>query len=258
MASWIASLAAVPVRATPSPESGLASLMSAALSGRISSASPARQGLLLLGGKTWVGQLEQRWSWSRTTLRASVSELRHALSALRMWVLPTNAKDFSSWPTPTATDAKASGSAGYSTASGRHSGTTLTDAAVRSWPTPRASDGDKGGPGQSQHGKPSLVAMARSPVMWATPAARDDRDNRGSELPHGRHSDSLPVQARRGNPSMVLNPAFVESLMGLPRGWTSPIPMTASDCVGTASSGSRRRRRSSSAGNDSSPEVCDV
>jgi hypothetical protein len=34
------------------------------------------------------------------------------------------------WPTATATDAKASGAAGYSTASGRHSGTTLTDATV--------------------------------------------------------------------------------------------------------------------------------
>ena len=36
----------------------------------------------------------------------------------------------SAWPTPTATDAKASGAAGYSTESGRHSGTTLTDATV--------------------------------------------------------------------------------------------------------------------------------
>lgn len=36
----------------------------------------------------------------------------------------------SAWPTPTATDAKASGAAGYSTASGRHTGTTLTDATV--------------------------------------------------------------------------------------------------------------------------------
>lgn len=31
-------------------------------------------------------------------------------------------------PTPTAQDSRASGAAGYSTASGRHSGTTLTDA----------------------------------------------------------------------------------------------------------------------------------
>lgn len=35
------------------------------------------------------------------------------------------------WPTPTGSDSKASGAAGYSTASGRHSGTTLTDAVVR-------------------------------------------------------------------------------------------------------------------------------
>ena len=32
------------------------------------------------------------------------------------------------WPTPTSTDQKGSGAAGYSTESGRHSGTTLTDA----------------------------------------------------------------------------------------------------------------------------------
>jgi hypothetical protein len=35
------------------------------------------------------------------------------------------------WPTPTAGDCRGSGSAAYSTESGRHSGTTLTDAAVR-------------------------------------------------------------------------------------------------------------------------------
>lgn len=35
---------------------------------------------------------------------------------------------FARLPTATATDAKASGAAGYSTSSGRHSGTTLTDA----------------------------------------------------------------------------------------------------------------------------------
>lgn len=44
----------------------------------------------------------------------------------------------SSWPTATSTDSKSSGAAGYSTESGRHSGTTLTDAA-RAWPTPNAS-----------------------------------------------------------------------------------------------------------------------
>ena len=33
------------------------------------------------------------------------------------------------WPTSTAMDSRASGAAGYSTESGRHPGTTLTDAA---------------------------------------------------------------------------------------------------------------------------------
>lgn len=36
--------------------------------------------------------------------------------------------DLHALPTPTAADYKASGAAGYSTQSGRHSGTTLTDA----------------------------------------------------------------------------------------------------------------------------------
>ena len=60
------------------------------------------------------------------------------------------------FPTPTAGDSKASGAAGYSTASGRHSGTTLTDKVVRSansetpreeesWPTPAATDGKGSG-----------------------------------------------------------------------------------------------------------------
>lgn len=41
------------------------------------------------------------------------------------------APDLKLLPTPTASDARSSGSAGYSTASGRHSGVTLTDAVVR-------------------------------------------------------------------------------------------------------------------------------
>lgn len=87
----------------------------------------------------------------------------------------------SCWPTPTAGDSKASGAAAYSTASGRHSGTTLTDAAVRLWNTPRARDWKAGG------------------------------------------KDCLGPQALRttGQAGMVLNPQFVETLMGLPVGWTS-------------------------------------
>ncbi len=49
------------------------------------------------------------------------------------------------WTTPTATDHKASGSAAYTTASGRHTGTTLTDQAVRR-PNWRPDSDDTSGP----------------------------------------------------------------------------------------------------------------
>jgi hypothetical protein len=95
------------------------------------------------------------------------------------------------WPTPTAGDSKASGGRNQSNAkegSRTHTGTSLTDATVR---------------GQ----------------RWNTPLARDGKGRRG-----GKRADrypGLPAQAglRKGN-GMVLNPQFVEMLMGLPIGWT--------------------------------------
>lgn len=50
------------------------------------------------------------------------------------------------WPTPTAQDSRASGSAAYEAPPGRHAGTTLTDA-VRKW-----SLGDANGPGRQTEG----------------------------------------------------------------------------------------------------------
>lgn len=75
-------------------------------------------------------------------------------------------RECSSWPTATAGDSGATASAAYSTDSGRHSGTTLTDA-MRGWSTPRASDGEKGSPNQSfGAGGTPLPAQA---ALWATP-----------------------------------------------------------------------------------------
>jgi hypothetical protein len=82
------------------------------------------------------------------------------------------------WPAATATDSKASGAAGYSTASGRHSGTTLTDATVREYPTPSAAR-----VGSNRSGAAGLEQMHRGP-------------------------------------NVVLNPDWVEALMGFPPGWT--------------------------------------
>jgi hypothetical protein len=105
------------------------------------------------------------------------------------------------WPTATSTDAKSSGSSGYSTESGRHAGTTLTDA-LRNWSTPNA------------------------------------RDWKGEDIPGRNGSPSLPAQVMRragndGSPQEArprLNPDFVEALMGFPRGWTAYAALEMESC----------------------------
>jgi len=96
------------------------------------------------------------------------------------------------WPTPTAGDANSSGSAAYTTDSGRHSGTTLTDKAVRNWPTPTSRD-------------------------WKGRNQRNDT----SCLPGAVASHQDQSQTDGGTePGTVLSPQFVETLLGLPIGWT--------------------------------------
>ena len=277
VAWWIASLAEVPVKTSPSPVDALGSLAREAGSGSTSSASLTRQGLLFSSGKTSEAQSEPRWTWLRTTLESSATELRLALSALRMSVPHTSGSDSSSWPTPsakpygsnqspspgaalrpspgaalrpslqslsaqwptpTATDRKASGAADYSTESGRHSGTTLTDAAIRQWPTPSARDwkgapdeahdrGTRGAPlnevaklwatpcrplggrsltaeqveakGAMPNGKKRQVDLRAQARLWATPTASDGRKGTGESATR-EGSPSLSTMARTSSP----------------------------------------------------------
>lgn len=107
-----------------------------------------------------------------------------------------------SWPTAKAGDANSSGSAAYSTASGRHSGTTLTDAA--SWATPAARDHkDTGDMSQSM--------------------TRQDGKERNDTVPRqafGMMSSGSPAEtASPGQSVGQLNPFFSLSLMGYPVSW---------------------------------------
>lgn len=94
--------------------------------------SGTRKNELLLNGQV------QEANWvtpqARDGEQRGVQSMRERVAQGHSMSLPEQVKDESppesAWPTPTATDAKASGAAGYSTASGRHSGTTLTDATV--------------------------------------------------------------------------------------------------------------------------------
>lgn len=134
------------------------------------------------------------------------------------------------WPTATARDSVGSGAARYS--DGLH--VTLTDRAVRQWPTPKASvsgpDFAKARGDRPGSRSPSLPTVA---ATWPTPQARDHKGHfplhkkGGRDLPgqaidfhSGLQDPTTTTAGARSSNGMVLNPPFVEWLMGWPIGWT--------------------------------------
>jgi len=89
------------------------------------------------------------------------------------------------------------------------------------WPTPTSSEAQKAGKyAKGQMGK-SLSAMAKRGELFNTPTASDGHN---STLPPSHLNwDSLPgdmIRLGEARPGGVLNPQFVEWLMGWPIGWT--------------------------------------
>lgn len=148
------------------------------------------------------------------------------------------------WPSPRAEDSEATGA---------HRGTpdTLT-AATKQWQTPTV-----GGGGQQcdliphrghflrPSGKKATLYLEQQAAQWATPRS-SPQENRATRI-YGtntgiKHAEGLAQQAGSFRPDrgivrggqrtpsgVVLNPRFVEALMGLPDGWTglAPIETTA-------------------------------
>jgi hypothetical protein len=147
------------------------------------------------------------------------------------------------WPTPTGTDAKASGGAELGT------NVTLTDRAVRMWGTPVARDDGKtpdahlamkARMGGNRTEATSLTVQAR---MWPTPAA--SAGDRGSdpirtnakaggltlrqEVESGPLALTTTPDGGSGSPKADLNPRFVAALMGVPWDWLTPSTSEATD-----------------------------
>lgn len=144
---------------------------------------------------------QDTFGWDSTkcsvTLPKSGSMLSGRLYAHLMSAHPIDASEFSYWPTPVAGDSKACGAAGYSTTSGRHPGTTLTDAA-RVWGGPL--DPGATGPGSPNTSTLRLNAdfvewLMGFPGGWtvcepsATLSSRSKQHSPSANWPQGSNDD---------------------------------------------------------------------
>jgi hypothetical protein len=91
---------------------------------------------------------------------------------------------------------------------------------VHQWATPRTGATDNSRP--NNKGGIPLGDQARRAEQWGTPTARDHKSGRGKEDRDYKELTPMVERAQSGK----LNPRWVETLMGLPIGWTMPSCIT--------------------------------
>jgi hypothetical protein len=205
---WISSLRAS--RASPSPSPGSPSeSMTQKTSGPILSESYAKWNPSTHSWKTSQGFLPM-------TISAKSSETWQMRGSMRNGILyprrksvhPTSENGSGLWPTPKATD----GSKGGPNQRGSKGDLTLPSA-VNLWPTPSVC-GNSNRKGASPTSGDGLATAVQ---RWPTPCSRDYRND---NLKHGNHSPGLARVA-----GGLLNPQWVEWLMGFPTGWLNLKPL---------------------------------
>jgi hypothetical protein len=143
-------------------------------------------------------------------------------------------KDAANWATPAARDTQGQRGAAANARKGNPLDTLPNQMAVYGqaapasssslgsrqglWATPKASDPQHSGPNmRDSAGNYALPAQAVR-EQWGTPTARDHKSGRGNE--DRQYKELTPMVERQQ--SGKLNPRWVETLMGLPIGWTMP------------------------------------
>ena len=89
------------------------------------------------------------------------------------------------------------------------------------WPTPTV----KGNYNKAGLSAKSGDGLATAVMRVATPTARDFRSGKASEATHAKNSRPLSEQI-----GGLLNPTWVEWLMGWPLGWTDLEPLGTGRC----------------------------
>lgn len=226
VAEWISSLPVSPASRSAQQASGWA-LTTSVGSGPTSQGSSATWNPATCSWRTSQELFEQDLPMFSVTLPTSGSMRNGVCSPRPPLVRPIGVNGSGLWLTATGMDSRAPGGNPHGT--GTH-GTTSTDRAVRQWPTPKAQDQpSKNGPGDRARNSPNLVATV---AMWPTPRAsmnenRTTKDAPSHGVTHGRTlagtaSHHAPTTSTGGPSGMVLNPRFVEVLMGVPNGWLTP------------------------------------
>ncbi len=233
VARWISCWRAIRASRSASPAAAAAPTTRATC-GHMSPASSANADLDLFCSRTSPTTSTSAIAMSAASWRAWASALRKDCSRRRRSARRTGASacSCSAWPTPTLRGNH--NRRGASAKAGDGLATT-----ARNWPTPKASDGNR--PSAGNRLSADLTGRAR---CWATPSARDWKSAHASPATLARDSRPLNEQAVnlcfRPDPptrpagattcagARMLNPAFVEALMGWPAGWTG------FDCVATA------------------------
>jgi len=184
----------------------------------------------------------QRSSILRMLMGTSASDLEKSLKSWESLVtkrrgeysqrvksgLHTKGNESSSWPTPTAGEYRDQSANWETLARLDRGGRILRRIATL----------------HGQQAQAPASTTGNPPESWATPTARDHKSGRGK---NERNYKELTPMVERVQPSR-LNPRWVETLMGLPIGWTMPscfsvvtTVTTNSDCSVTESSHLQQR-----------------
>jgi hypothetical protein len=250
-------------------------VMTSAISGLTLSGSSAQHGPGGLWQRTYAGYLAQTMdgftgpSSMTWTHWGTVSAGRY--TGLARLARPISANESSSWPTPTVIDS-GSGRVNKSDYVDAPERPTLAMMARKGmWPTPVVPNGGRSPKngmsltGQTPDGKKRQVDLNYAVKHWPTPAAQDGQNSTlppsqqeratlpGARLrlaawPTPNTGDAKGGCATQTNqvqlcavaapqPGQNLNPAWVETLMGFPPGWTDVGPQVR---VARKRSGSRR------------------